>query len=78
MTLLIPDLVYVDGSFHSGLTVEVDTGSGRIHAVAPADEAIGPGERLKGRALIPGFTNVRCRMPTSGAGAKRCMRLHCR
>ena len=58
MTLLIPDLVYSDGAFRSGLTVQVDTDTGRIHDVAPATAAIGPGVRLRGRALVPGFTNV--------------------
>jgi len=52
----LPDLVYVDGTFQSGLAIVLDS-TGIILRVAPADEVINP-IRLKDRALLPGLINA--------------------
>lgn len=60
MSLLIPDLVWHDGRFQSGLAVDIDENSGRIRALLEAD-ALPHGvrsERLTARALLPGFINA--------------------
>ncbi|MEO5509293.1 MAG: formimidoylglutamate deiminase [Longimicrobiales bacterium] len=58
MTILLPDLLYHDHAFRTGLAVAYDATSGRIDRVAKAD-SLGDAEvtRLPGRALIPGFIN---------------------
>lgn len=63
MPLLIPELIYHAGRFHSGWALEYDAVRGRILRVGPAVELAGGGaeagsERLPGRALLPGFTNT--------------------
>src|SRR5713226_2569997 len=52
---LVPDLVYSDGRFQSGLAVDV--ADGRIGAVAPAQDEAGA-VRLSGKALLPGTVNA--------------------
>ena len=54
---LVPDLVYSDGRFQSGLAVDV--GDGRIAAVAPVQDEAGT-IRLPRKALLPGTVNAHC------------------
>ena len=52
---LVPDLVYSDRRFQSGLAVDV--ADGRLAAVAPAPDEAGA-VRLSGKALLPGTVNA--------------------
>lgn len=57
-----PDLVLLDGEFHSGLAILADD-DGRIAAIIDTEsdsEAAGryPSTRLKGKAILPGFVNA--------------------
>ncbi len=58
MTIVLPDLLYRDDAFYSGLAVEYDETTGRFTRVLDALET-GDGTvvELRGRALIPGFIN---------------------
>jgi formimidoylglutamate deiminase len=60
MATLIPDLLYRDDAFYSGLALEYDEATGRITRIAHHLELESPGEavRLPGRALMPGFVNA--------------------
>lgn len=59
MTLLIPELVWRNGTFEAGTAVEIAEDGGRIAVVRDASEARGDGvTRLRGRALLPGFVNA--------------------
>jgi formimidoylglutamate deiminase len=59
MAVLIPDLLYRDGAFRSGIGVEYDEATGRMTRVAAATEAGTPESiRLRGVALMPGFVNA--------------------
>jgi formimidoylglutamate deiminase len=49
----LPDLIFVDGRFQSGLAVVCDE-SGKIVEIGKRDDAI----RLKNRALLPGLVNA--------------------
>jgi len=49
----LPDLIYVDGRFQSGLAIVCDD-SGKIVEIGKRDEAI----RLKNRAMLPGLVNA--------------------
>lgn len=58
MPILLPDLLYRDDAFYSGLAVEYDETTGRIVRVAhrlefDSEDVI----ELPGRALMPGFIN---------------------
>ena len=58
MPILLPDLLYRDDAFYSGLAVDYDEETGRINRVVhrlevDADEVT----PLPGRALMPGFIN---------------------
>jgi formimidoylglutamate deiminase len=59
VAVLVPDLLYRDDVFYSGLAVEYDEGTGRITRIAHRLEldsrAAVP---LPGRALMPGFVNA--------------------
>jgi formimidoylglutamate deiminase len=52
----LPDLVFVDGRFQSGVTIVCDS-AGRILPVGPVQEEISV-KRLPGRALLPGLINA--------------------
>jgi len=57
---LYPDLTWVRDRFQRDLAVEVDAGTGRITAVAPAPAGrfdYQRGIRMRSRALVPGFIN---------------------
>jgi formimidoylglutamate deiminase len=59
VAVLVPDLLYRDDVFYSGLAVEYDEGSGRITRIAhhlelDSRDAV----PLPGRALMPGFVNA--------------------
>ena len=59
MAVLIPDLLYRDDVFYSGLAVEYDEGSGRITRIAHRLELdTRDAVPLPGRALMPGFVNA--------------------
>src|SRR5688572_28565367 len=54
---LVPDLVFLDGSFRQGVGVEIE--SGRITRVISEREIpAAKAERLTGKALLPGMVNV--------------------
>jgi formimidoylglutamate deiminase len=57
--ILVPDLLYRDDAFYSGLALEFDENTGRIERVLHQLE-IGNAAamRLPGRALMPGFVNA--------------------
>lgn len=59
-SVLVPELLYVDGAFQTGQAVELDPASGRILAVGPADQLLDQSAivHLPGRALLPGFVNA--------------------
>jgi formimidoylglutamate deiminase len=52
----LPDLIYTDETFQSGLAVVLDS-AGRILRIAPAAKVDNP-IRLKDRALLPGLINA--------------------
>jgi formimidoylglutamate deiminase len=59
-TALLPECVYRDGAFETGLAVVLDAASGCIAAVAPVAQ-LGDDVarvRLADRALLPGFVNT--------------------
>jgi formimidoylglutamate deiminase len=63
MPILVPDLVYLNDSFRSGLAVEYDDQAGRItrvldHAELGTGGGAGPVVELRERALLPGFVNA--------------------
>ena len=59
MPVLIPDLLYRDDVFYSGLALEYDDTTGRITRIAHEMELErADAIRLPGRALLPGFVNV--------------------
>jgi formimidoylglutamate deiminase len=57
MPTLVPDLLYLDGSFHSGVAVEYDADAGQITRVTESAATQGA-ERLRHVALLPGFVNA--------------------
>lgn len=57
MPILAADLTYVRGRFERDIAVEYDVASGRITSVFAGAEAAGA-QRLRQRALMPGFVNV--------------------
>lgn len=59
MAVLVPDLLYRDDAFHSGLALEYDEGTGRITRIAPrAELAAAHAVTLPARALMPGLVNA--------------------
>jgi formimidoylglutamate deiminase len=61
LSILVPDLVWVDGEFRRGLAVSISATSGRITGVGPVDHGAAresPPVQLRGRALLPGFVNA--------------------
>lgn len=61
MPILLPDLVYQDGTFRRNWAVEYDRDSGRIVRVGPSHDVLQGAtelERLPARALVPGFVNA--------------------
>lgn len=59
MAVLIPDLLYRDDVFYSGLAVEYDESTGRITRIAHRLELDSrDAVPLPGRALMPGFVNA--------------------
>lgn len=59
MAVLIPDLLYRDDLFYSGLALECDERTGRITRIGHRVELDSPDAiRLPGRALMPGFVNA--------------------
>ena len=55
-TAYLPDLIYADGRFQSGLALVCDD-AGRIARIVPANEVENP-VRLQNRALLPGLVNA--------------------
>ncbi len=53
----LPDLIYVDGEFRSGVAMFADAG-GRIQRFSSAPEDLAKAERLPSRAMLPGLVNV--------------------
>src|SRR5712692_3712010 len=55
----LPDLIYLDGRFESGLALVCDASFGRIAKVARADELRDEKRiRLLNRAMLPGMVNA--------------------
>ena len=55
-----PDLVFLDGAFHSGRSI-LTGDDGRITAIldsSPQDSGRYPSTRLRGKAVLPGFVNA--------------------
>ena len=57
MTAWLPDLVYQDGRFVSGLAI-VCNAEGRIARISQSPEDLRSARRLHGRAVLPGLVNV--------------------
>jgi len=55
--ILEPDLVWVDGRFIPGTQIEL-LADGRVGQVGVRIAGVRPVERLKGRAMLPGFVNA--------------------
>jgi formimidoylglutamate deiminase len=59
VAVLVPDLLYRDDAFHSGLAVEYDEGTGRVIRIArPLELDSRDAVALPGRAVMPGFVNA--------------------
>ena len=59
MAVLVPDLIYHDDAFQSGLALELDESTGRITRIARASDFESRSvAQLRGRALMPGFVNA--------------------
>jgi formimidoylglutamate deiminase len=56
-TAWLPDLIYTDGRFESGLTLVADE-AGKIVRLSRDPEDVKIAERLPGRAMLPGLVNV--------------------
>jgi formimidoylglutamate deiminase len=59
MAILLPDLLYRDDAFYSGLALEYDEAAGRIVRIVHSLEIdVRDAIELRGRALMPGFINA--------------------